>query len=149
MTLAAFAMVMLTQIGLTSTYAGNVLPGLLVMGFGLGLVFAPAMNAAVSGVAPSDAGVASATVNTMQQIGGSIGTALLSTFAATAFTGYLTDHAVGPTDKLGQAQAMVTSYTTAFWWSAAIFAIGAIVCGALLRRGVKAVDPDAAPTFAH
>jgi EmrB/QacA subfamily drug resistance transporter len=149
MTLAAVAMGMLAQLELTSTYSANVLPGLLVMGFGLGLVFAPAMNTAVSGVAPSDAGVASATVNTMQQIGGSIGTALLSTFAATAFSGYLSDHAVTATDKLGQAEAMVNSYTTAFWWSAAIFALGAILCGALLRRGVKEVDPAAGPTFAH
>jgi len=137
------------RLGLRTSYLDWILPGLLVVGAGLGVVFGVALNTATYGTGAADAGVASALVNTNQQIGGSIGTALLSTFAATAFTGYLTDHAVGPTDKLGQAQAMVTSYTTAFWWSAAIFALGAIVCGALLRRGVKAVDPDAGPTFAH
>jgi len=79
-----------------------------------------------------DAGVASATVNTMQQIGGSVGTALLSTFAASAASSYAASHATA-TDAV--AQAAVHGYTTAFWWSAAIFAAGAIVCGLLMRPG--------------
>jgi EmrB/QacA subfamily drug resistance transporter len=146
MGLAAIAMAMLAQLGLTSTYAADVLPALLVMGFGLGLVFAPAMNYATAGVAPDDAGVASATVNTMQQVGGSIGTALLSTLAASAATSYLDTHA---SSQLSVAQATMASYTTAFWWSAAIFALGAVVCGALLRRGRPVADLAAVPAMAH
>ncbi|HZD96719.1 MAG TPA: MFS transporter [Micromonosporaceae bacterium] len=146
MGLAAIAMAMLAQLGLTSTYAAHVLPALLVMGFGLGLVFAPAMNNATAGVAPDDAGVASATVNTMQQVGGSIGTALLSTLAASAATSYLHSHAPS---QLAVAQATMASYTTAFWWSAGIFLLGAILCGALLRRGRPVIDPAVAPAMAH
>jgi EmrB/QacA subfamily drug resistance transporter len=146
MLLAAVAMAMLAQLTLTSTYAANILPALLIMGFGLGLVFAPALNTATSGVATEDAGVASATVNTMQQVGGSIGTALLSTLAASAATAYVHSHAAAH-DVI--AQATMTSYTTAFWWSAVIFAAGAIICGSLLRRGRPVYNPDAAPVMAH
>jgi EmrB/QacA subfamily drug resistance transporter len=146
MTLAAVAMAMLAQLQTTSSYAANVLPALLVLGLGLGLVFAPALNTATSGVKASDAGVASAMVNTMQQVGGSIGTALLSTLAATAATSYLHTHG---SSTAAVAQATMSSYTTAFWWSAAIFAVGAIVCGSLLRRGAPVIDPAAEPVFAH
>ena len=89
MVLAAAGMVILTQLHVDSTYAAHVLPGLVVTGLGLGLVIAPAINTATLGVAPADAGVASATVNTMQQIGGSLGTALLSTLSASAAGHYL------------------------------------------------------------
>jgi len=146
MTLAAVALAMLTQLTTTSTYAANILPALLIMGLGLGMVFAPAMNNATAGVDPSDAGVASATVNTMQQIGGSIGTALLSTLAASAATNYLHTHAPS---QAALGQATMASYTTAFWWSAAIYLLGAVVCGFLLRRGVRAIDPDAPKAIAH
>jgi len=146
MALSAAGMVMLAQLSLTSTYPTNVLPALLVLGIGLGLVFAPAMNSATAGVDAADAGVASATVNTSQQIGGSIGTALLSTLAASAATGYLTHHGPG---QAALANATMHSYTTAFWWSAAIYALGAVVSGLLLRRGVQEIDPDAVRVIAH
>lgn len=77
------------QISVDSTYAVHILPGLVVTGLGMGSIFAPSMQGATSGVHHEDAGVASATVNTMQQVGGSIGTALLSTIAASASTNYL------------------------------------------------------------
>jgi EmrB/QacA subfamily drug resistance transporter len=160
MVLAAGAMAYLAQLTLTSTYAANVLPPLMIMGFGLGLVFAPAMNSATSGVRADDAGVASATVNTMQQVGGSIGTALLSTLAASAISSYATSHAPHPTAPVTPsaaaqmkealvAQATMHGYTTAFWWSAAIFAVGAVICGALLRPGRPVFDPDAPKAIAH
>jgi hypothetical protein len=110
--------------GVDSTYAAHVLSGLLVIG--LGLASATAMGTAALGVRPDDAGVASATVNTMQQNGGSIGPALLSTLAASATSSYAASHATA-TDAMAQAAAH--GYTTAFWWSAAIFAAGAIVSG--------------------
>jgi predicted MFS family arabinose efflux permease len=146
MLLAAAGMVLLTQVGVDSTYVAHVLPGLLVIGLGLGLAMATAMGTATLGVRPDDSGVASATVNTMQQIGGSIGTALLSTVAASATSSYATSH-VTATDAT--AQAAVHGYTTAFWWSTAIFAAGAIVCGLLMRPGTQQVDPAVEPVLAH
>jgi EmrB/QacA subfamily drug resistance transporter len=146
MLVAAAGMVILTGVGVDSTYAANVLPALLVIGVGIGLAMAPAMNAATLGVESSDAGVASAMVNTMQQVGGSVGTALLSTLAASATSAFMAGKA--PTSSLA-ASAAVHGYTTAFWWSAAIFGVGAIVCGLLLRPGVQQVDPAAEPVLAH
>ena len=95
---------------------------------------------------PGDAGVASAMVNTMQQIGGSIGTALLSTLAASATTSALAGKQ--PTPDL-IAQAAVHGYTTAFYWSAAIFAVAAVVCTALLRGGVHEPSQVGEPVLAH
>jgi EmrB/QacA subfamily drug resistance transporter len=139
MLLAAVAMLMLTGVGVDSAYASHVLPALLVIGVGLGLVFAPAMATATAGVRPADAGVASAMVNTTQQVGGSIGVALLSTLAASAASGFTG----------APAQAAVHGYTTAFMWSAVIFGVGAIVTGLLLRPGVPVIDPSAEPVLAH
>jgi EmrB/QacA subfamily drug resistance transporter len=139
MALAAAGMVYLTGIGLDSTYAADVLPGLIVMGLGIGLVMAPAMNTATAGVAAKDAGVASAMVNTAQQVGGSIGTALLSTIAATAAKSF-----AGPLPL-----AAVHSYTTAFAWAAGIFAASAIATALLLRSGASAEASAGEPVFAH
>jgi EmrB/QacA subfamily drug resistance transporter len=145
--LGAVGMLYLTGIGTDSSYAGHVLPGLIVMGLGLGIVFAPAMSSATLGVEPGDAGVASAMVNTMQQIGGSIGTALLSTLAASATTSALATG--GAPTKAVVAQAAVHGYTTAFYWSAAIFAVAAVLCTALLRSGVREPSAVGEPVFAH
>ena len=146
MLFGAAGMLYLTGIGVHSGYASHVLPALIVMGIGFGLIFAPAMSGATLGVAPSDAGVASAMVNTMQQIGGSIGTALLSTLAASATTSYL---AGKPHAPAVMAQAAVHGYTTAFYWSAAIFAVAAVLCTALLRSGVRAPEAVGEPVLAH
>ncbi|HEY6762948.1 MAG TPA: MFS transporter [Baekduia sp.] len=148
--LGAVGMLLLTGIGLDSSYATHVLPGLLVMGLGLGLVFAPAMSSATLGVEPSDAGVASAAVNTMQQIGGSIGTALLSTLAASAASSAVAD--AGPAalaSKTVVAQAAIHGYTTAFYWSAAIFVVAAVACTALLRSGVHQPSHVGEPVLVH
>ncbi len=151
MLLASLGMVSLTRIGVDTAYVSHVLPGILVMGAGMGMVFASAMATATFGVQASDAGVASAMVNTTQQIGGSIGTALLSTLAASAVTSSLAE-AVGRPDAALAAQAAVHGYTTAFWWAAAIFATGGVICGALLTRRsieVAADVPAGEPAFAH
>ncbi len=78
---------------------------------------------------------ASASINTGQQLGGSIGTALLNTIAASAATGYLADHLPGGLTPEVAELAAVHSYMTVFWWCAGLFAAGAVVCGGLLRRG--------------
>src|SRR5215831_10743584 len=84
--------VWLTKIGAGSGYASTMLGPLMAAGLGLGFTIAPSMNTATFGVAPADAGVASATLNTGQQIGGSIGTSLLNTIFASAVAHYLTSH---------------------------------------------------------
>jgi EmrB/QacA subfamily drug resistance transporter len=151
MVLGGSAMAYLTQISVTSSYAGSVLPALLAMGLGFGMIFAPAINTATAGVSRQDSGVASALVNTMQQVGGSIGTAALSTVALTATAGYLAVHHTG---SLAPAAAAVHGYSIAFTVSAALFAFGALVALALLpsrrrlaelRSAAPAVD--AAPAM--
>ncbi len=89
MLLGAGGMAYLAQVTVTSGYASAVLPALLILGLGFGMIFAPAINTATSGVARRDSGVASALVNTMQQVGGSIGTSALSTIALSATASYL------------------------------------------------------------
>jgi EmrB/QacA subfamily drug resistance transporter len=136
----AGAQVWLTRIGLHGNYAGDLLGPLMITGFGMGFMFSTALNAGTYGVAPYDAGVASASVNTGQQLGGSIGTSLLNTIAASATTSYIAAHIVAagrnPIAIRGiQAAGLVHGYTTVFWWCAAIFLGGAIVCGSLMRRG--------------
>ncbi|GGS69069.1 MFS transporter [Streptomyces cinerochromogenes] len=141
--IATAGMAWLTGIGLDSGYLGAVLPQLIVIGVGLGLVMPPAMQLATGGVAAEDAGVASATVNAMQQVGGSIGTALLNTLASSAATSYLTGR--DATSKLVRAQATIESYTTAFGWSAALFGAGTVIALLSYRRGVPRQDAGAAP----
>ncbi|MER5855868.1 MULTISPECIES: MFS transporter [unclassified Streptomyces] len=140
---ATAGMAWLTGIGVGSHYVSAVLPQLVVIGVGLGLVMPPAMQLATGGVAAEDAGVASATVNAMQQVGGSIGTALLNTLAASAATDYLTGR--DATSELVRARATIESYTTAFWWSAVLFGAGAVIAFLLYRRGVPKQDANAAP----
>ena len=145
MAMAVVGMVWFTTLGLGSTYAGNILPPLIITGLGFGLILPPAMSLATVGIGPSDAGVASAAVNTMQQIGGSIGTALLNTLAASAASAYLVGKKVDP-QVLGQAQ--LHSYSTAYWWSAGFFAVGMVVTAVLYRKGRIEQDPDA-PKAVH
>ena len=133
MAIAAAGLVYLTGIDVDSSYAGAVLPGVMVMGVGFGLIMAPSFETATHGVVPDDAGVASAMVNTSQQVGGSLGVALLSTVFADAVTGFKA--ATGTPAALAQAEAAVHGYATAFWWAAAILAAGAIVTALLFERG--------------
>jgi len=139
--LSALGLAFLTGIEVDSTYAGSVLPGILVMGAGFGLIMAPSMATATGRVAPSDAGVASATVNTAQQVGGSVGIALLSTLFADAVSGFAAP--AGTPAQLVAAEAAVHGYTVAFWWAAGILAAGALVTALLFRSG-RATAPEGA-----
>ena len=135
---AAGAMTWLAQLGVHTGYVAGVLGPLILAGVGVGMVIAPSINTGTFGVAPRDAGVASATVTVGQQLGGSIGVSLLNTIFASAVASYITVHAasarlIGRPALTGLALAH--GYDTAFWWSAGIFACGAIVGGALLRPG--------------
>ncbi|HET7012640.1 MAG TPA: MFS transporter, partial [Streptosporangiaceae bacterium] len=124
MLLGAGGMVLLTQVTVTSTYVSAVLPGLLILGLGLGLIFAQAINTATAGVAREDSGVASALVNTMQQVGGSIGTSALSTIALSATATYLISHHASPA---APAIAATHGYTIAFAISAGLLGLGFIL----------------------
>ncbi|MFF7190333.1 MFS transporter [Streptomyces sp. NPDC008222] len=143
MAIAAVGLVWMTTLDLNSGYAAQVLPQLVLVGVGLGTVIAPAMSLATSGVAAADAGVASAAVNTVQQVGGSIGVALFSTMASDAATHYLSGR--NPKDPGVLARAGLEGYSTAYWWSAAVFALGLVVTVVLYRRGVPQHDESAAP----
>src|SRR5690242_9188760 len=135
---AAGGAVWLAQLGSRSGYAAGVLGAIILAGVGLGMVIAPVINTGTFGVAPQDAGEASATVTAGQQLGASVGTALLSTIFASAVTSYLATHLtaarlIGRPALTGLALAH--GYDTAFWWITGIFAVGAVVSGTLLRPG--------------
>jgi EmrB/QacA subfamily drug resistance transporter len=148
MLLGAGGMLYLTQVSVTSSYVSAVLPPLLILGVGFGLIFAPAINTATTGVRQADSGVASALVNTMQQVGGSIGVSALSTFALTATASYLVAHHTSP---LAPAIAATHGYTIAFGISAGLLAFGCILALVLLpskRRLDELRQAAAAPAAA-
>jgi hypothetical protein len=139
----------MTRLGLHSTYVGGVLPALIPLGIGVALVFAPSISAATAGVKSDDAGVASAMVNTSQQVGGAIGTALLNTLFAASISDYLGSHG---TSAAAQASAAVHGYSTAFIWAAVIFIVGAALSAIVLPSGPPAqtaADTTGELAFAH
>ncbi len=168
--IAAGAMLVLTQISVGGSYATHVLPALLMLGFGMGLVFMPAMNLATLGVQRQDAGVASAMVSTSQQVGGAIGTSLLSTIANSATANYAKGHAASVHSAadaaLLKSSAMVHGFTTAYWVAAGLLALAGLSAALLVNArplgghhsepgdepgaGVAGAGAeDAVPTLAH
>ena len=147
---AAGAMVWLAQLGPHTAYAAGVLGPTILAGIGVGLVIAPVINTGTFGVAPQDAGVASATVTVGQQLGASVGTSLLNTIFTAAVTSYLAAH-LAAARLIGRPAltglALAHGYDTAFWWTAGIFAAGAVTAGALLRPGP--LRPASTPPPAH
>jgi EmrB/QacA subfamily drug resistance transporter len=135
MVLNVISMLLLTGVAVDSSYASAVLPSLILSGIGFGLIFAPTFSGASEGVEPKDAGIASAMVNTSQQVGGAVGTALLSTLVLSATTSFGEGKARTPGLM---AEAAVHGYTVAFATSAGIFALGAVLTAALLRSGPPA-----------
>ncbi|MFC1419839.1 MFS transporter [Streptacidiphilus cavernicola] len=136
---AAVGMLILTQLKVDSSYAAVLLPGFLLLGLGMGTAFMPAMSLATYKVQPRDAGVASAMINTSQQIGGSIGTALLSTIAVNATTSFAKTHGVGTPALLAQAQ--VHGYVAAIWVAVGILVVAAGLTFSLVNAGRDAVAP--------
>jgi EmrB/QacA subfamily drug resistance transporter len=138
MLVAAGAAVWFAQLGAHTGYVGGVLGPLIMTGVGLGMVIAPSINTGTYGVAPQDAGVASASVTVGQQLGASIGTSLLNTIFASAVTSYIAAH-VASARLIGRQAlaglALAHGYDTAFWWTAGILAGGSIVAAILFRPG--------------
>lgn len=129
---AALGMLLLTRMRVDSSYVTLVLPAQILLGLGLGTAFMPAMSLATHGLQARDAGVASAMINTSQQVGGSIGTALLNTVAASATTAWLLDHGGGS----GLAnQAVVHGYVAAIWWALGILVLAALVAFTFVTVG--------------
>lgn len=116
--LAAAGFLYLVRIDDEAAYVSTVLPGLLMAGLGLGAVFGSAMSSATDGISPAQAGIASATVNTTQQIGGSIGIALLTSLSLSA----------------GRSSGEIAGYHAAFWGAAAALALAAVVAAVLYPR---------------
>ncbi len=128
-----------TQIGVHSGFASHILPGEIVMSLGLGLVFVPVTSVSLLGVHPDDAGVASALVNTTQQVGGSIGTALLNTVAISASSAYLAAHGGIHAAASVIAKATIHSYVTAFWVTGGLIAVGLVAVLVLVNAKTEDV----------
>ncbi len=137
--LATGAMIWLTQLSLDSNYVVDILPAFIAMSIGLGLTFVPMSSTALSGVGQHDAGVASAMVNTTQQVGGSLGTALLNTIFTTTVASFLAVHGA---DELTKAHAAIHGYNVAFTVSAILLAAGAVAAFLFIRKPVE-IQPAA------
>ena len=155
MIVGALGMLWLSQLEPDSSYWVHVAPALALMGIGLGYVIVPSIGTATTGAQPADAGVASAMVNTSQQIGASIGTSLLGTIAASASSDYLKSHADA---AIGSAASIVHGYDVASAWGAGLLVGGAVLAAILINVGrpapaapaqSTATAPEAEPAVAH
>ena len=139
MVVGALALVLMTRFNDGTAYFPDVVGPLLIAGIGCGLIFASALGTATLGLYDQDAGVGSSLVSTSQQVGGSIGVALLSTMSASAGARHLTElmedlKLPRPTPQVA-AEATLAGYHAAFWWSAGIFVVGAVICAFLFPGG--------------
>ena len=142
MAIAAVGLFLLSRVPVDGTYVADLLPGLLLMSFGMGNTFVPITLIATTNVAPEDAGLASGLFNTSQQVGGALGLAVLSTLAANATASYLEGlgHQPGPQEM---AAGLVEGFQVAFTSAAILVTVGAILLALLLRsRDVANVNPE-------
>lgn len=146
--LAAIGMVLFMQISPHTTYASGILPGMIVMSIGMGLIFVPLSAVSLFAVGNHDAGVASAVLNTSQQIGGAIGIAFLNTIAASATAAFIVSNAISPTDPAGMAEAAVAGYTRGFTWSTCILVFAGLIWIFMVNMSKKDLKANDAP-MAH
>jgi EmrB/QacA subfamily drug resistance transporter len=141
--MAAGGMFWLSQVGTDTAWVTHVLPPEIVLSLGMGFVFVPLASVALIGVGGHDAGVASALVNTTQQVGGSLGTALLNTVAATATTSYVASHAVSrvPSMELMKSGA-VHGFSIAFIWGGMSIVLALVAVLVLIRAGKDQVSAE-------
>jgi EmrB/QacA subfamily drug resistance transporter len=144
MVMAVVGMLMLTQITQDTAYWTHVLPAELLMSVGLAGVFIPASSTALVGVGHHDAGVASAVLNTSQQIGGSLGTALLNTLFAGAVTAYLVDNPITDpsTAEATTKLAYIHGYHVSFFWGAVLLAAALVVALVLINARKEDVPAE-------
>ena len=143
MVLAMMGMILFTRLTPSAPYVGQVLPGLVLTGLGLGLIFAPAVASATAGITEAEAGAAAARVNTTQQVGGSVGTALLNTIAISATNRFW--HAFPASLDGNYARGIVHGDANAIWWAAGFFGVGAVLTFFMLESGVPELDGDLIP----
>jgi NADH:ubiquinone oxidoreductase subunit 6 (subunit J) len=135
--MATAGMLYLTQIDAGTTFVSHVLPAELLISVGMAGVFIPAASTALVGVGSHDAGVASALLNTTQQVGGSLGTALLNTLYASAVTAYLADNARSAADvQRLQGEALLSGYRVAYFW-AGMMLVAALIAAIVLINARK------------
>jgi len=142
MLLSGMGLVLFTRLTIHSDYVGHVLPGLVLLGLGLGLVLAPAIAGATAGVHPTEAGAASALVTTTQQIGASLGTASLNTVAVT-----VTLRALAHARRVAAAAGRVATLhgvAVAFWWAAGFFGVGVVLSAVMLESGSSVGESEPA-----
>jgi EmrB/QacA subfamily drug resistance transporter len=133
-------LVYFTQVSVGGSYVGDLLPGFLLVGFGIGFAFVPISIAALAGIQPAEAGLASGLINTSQQIGGALGIAALSTIASSR-----TDDALAGGTPL--PAALVDGFTNAFIAGTVIAALGIIASLTLIRRRELEPVPEAEPAL--
>jgi hypothetical protein len=144
--LAAGGLFILSFLTVDSGFWQLAFPGQLLLGLGLGFTFVPLANLALIGVGTHDAGAASAMLNATQQVGASIGTALLATLSVGAATNFVTGVVKSGGDPTAPAvglESQVEGYTTAFTWASVLLVIGAVVSGVLIKA-TKEDLPDEA-----
>jgi len=140
--LAVTGMFLLTRMTATSGYVGDILPSLIIISLGMGLIFVPLSAVSLFAIGNHDAGVASAVLNTSQQIGGSIGVALLNTIAASATTAFvIANRLEAPTPD-----ALVAGFTRGFAWGAAILAVAGVIWVVLVTMSKKDMAANDSPT---
>ena len=144
--MAVVGMLLLTQIGQDTSYWTHVLPAMVLMSVGLAGVFIPASSTALVGVGHHDAGVASAVLNTSQQIGGSLGTALLNTLFAGAVTSYFADNPITDPSKTGAVTklAYIHGYHVSFFWGAVLLAAALVVAFLFINAKKEDVPTEGA-----
>jgi EmrB/QacA subfamily drug resistance transporter len=147
--LGAIGMILLRFIDLDTSFWGHLMPSQVLLGLGLGFTFVPLSSLALVGVPEHDAGAASAVLNATQQVGGSLGTALLNTISTSAITAYLAAHLVAgsaPT-RTDQLRAQIHGYSTAFTWAAVIILAAAVVTAIFIK--VRKQDLPAGDAVPH
>src|SRR3954453_3007788 len=149
--IAATGLFLLSFLDLDTSFWALPFPGELLLGLGLGFTFVPLSNLALVGAGESDAGAAGAVLQAVQQVGASVGTALLATISVAAITSSITDAAArgqNPQDPAVGLSAQVDGYTTAFLWAAGLLLVGALV-SAVLIKATKDARPTGDEAMAH
>jgi EmrB/QacA subfamily drug resistance transporter len=137
MALLAGGLLYFTQISVDGTYSGDLLIGFLLIGVGLGFAFVPVSIAALAGVPPIEAGLASGLINTTQQIGGALGVAILTTVSTTRSENLLEDNVATPV-------ALTDGFSLAFWVGVAFAGISILATLLAIKRSDLQAQPAAA-----
>jgi len=152
--LAVIGMLLLTRLAPGSSYVTDILPSLIILSLGMGLIFVPLSAVSLFAIGDHDAGVASAVLNTSQQIGGSIGVAFLNTIAASATTAFIAANAAtglvpGPTgEPIPSPDALVAGFHQGFIWGAGILVFAGVIWVVLVTMTKQDMAANDAP-MAH